>query len=57
MRKIDSKIGPADSIVARQRHAEAFFNGIGQERPNGDVRAESVIPPKTDIRLMGWHVR
>jgi hypothetical protein len=30
---------------------------MGQKATSQDVRATSSLPPKTDILLMGWHVR
>ena len=35
----------ADSIIARRRHAAAFFNSIGQKRTSRDVRSMSALPP------------
>jgi hypothetical protein len=39
------KIGPADSIIARRRHAETFFNSIDPKRtlPNVSIKVSLML--------------
>jgi hypothetical protein len=43
-------------ILIPQPHFGDFFNAIGQEQPESDVRVESGVPRTADIGLRGSHV-